>query len=317
MRDLLIDTDTASDDAVALILALKTPGITVRAITTVAGNVNLDQGTRNACFVAELRGSDVPVHAGVAKPLLRAAEDATWFHGNDGLGDRGFVAKSRKSSGRHAVDVIIELSHQHAGLTLVTLGPLTNIATALLRDPSLATRVGRCVIMGGNPCCVGNVTPAAEYNIWCDPEAAEIVFRSGMPIDLVGWQLSRDDAVWTAADIAAVRKIDTPLAHFAVDCNAVAADAYKLQTGQTGIALPDVVAMAIAIDPSIVTHATSHRVQVECVSSLTRGQTIVDQLNGTADPRLAADWRQAGPAMRVIWSIDIARYKAVLLDAMR
>jgi purine nucleosidase len=317
MRDFLIDTDTASDDAVALKLALRTPGIAVRAITTVAGNVNLDQGTRNACFVAELCDSDVPVHSGVARPLLRAAEDATWFHGRDGLGDRGFVPKTRKPTGRHAVDAILNLSHQHPGLTLVTLGPLTNIATALLRDPSLAKRVGRCVIMGGNPCCVGNVTPAAEYNMWCDPEAAEIVFRSGLPIDLVGWQLSRDDAVWNEADIAAVRKIDTPLAHFAVDCNTVAADAYKLQTGQTGIALPDAVAMAIAVDPSIVTHTTSHRVQVECGSSLTRGQTIVDQLNGSTDPRLAPDWQHAGPPMRLVWSIDIARYKAMLIDALR
>src|SRR5688572_8821638 len=291
MRDFVIDTDTASDDAVALILALRTPGIRVRGITTVAGNVGLAQATRNACYVLERCGCEVPVHPGLERPLVRAAENATWFHGRDGLGDRGFAPKHRKPSATHAVDAMIELSHQHPGLTLVTLGPLTNIATALLRDPSLATRVGRCAIMGGNPCCVGNVTPAAEYNIWCDPEAAEIVFRSGLPIDLVGWQLSRDDAVWTAADIAAVRKIDTPLAHFAVDCNAVAADAYKLQTGQTGIALPDAVAMAIAIDPSIVTHATSHRVQVECGSSLSRGNTIVDQLNGSIDPRLAADWQ--------------------------
>ena len=317
MADFLIDTDTASDDAVALILALRSPGVTVRGVTVVAGNVNLQQATRNACHVAELCGHDAPVHAGVASPLIRQAEDATWFHGRDGLGDRGFAPSRRTATDMHAVDAMLELSRQHPDLTLVTLGPLSNVAAAVHRDPTFASRIGRCVVMGGNPCCVGNVTPAAEYNIWCDPEAAAIVFRSGMPIDLVGWQLSRDDAVWSVADVAAVRAIDTPLARFAVDCNAVAADAYEKQTGQPGIALPDAVAMAIAIDPSIVTHASSHKVQVECASSLTRGQTVVDQLNSAADPRLAADWSHAGPPMGVIWSIDIARYKAMLLDAVR
>jgi purine nucleosidase len=316
MANLLIDTDTASDDAVALILALQTPTLAVRGITTVAGNVNLDQATRNALLVTELCGRDVPVHAGVARPLLREPEDATWFHGRDGLGDRGFAPTRRTASGQHAVDAILDLSRQFPGLTLVTLGPLTNLATALLRDPSLATRIGRCVIMGGNPCCVGNVTPAAEYNIWCDPEAAEIVFRSGLTIDLVGWQLSRDDAVWNAGDLAQLRDLATPMATFAVDCNTVAADAYQLQTGQPGIALPDAVAMAIAIDPTLIIHATTHAVRVECASPLSRGQTIVDQLNAAADPRLSADWSQAG-RMRVIWSIDVPRYKSMLLRAVQ
>jgi purine nucleosidase len=233
------------------------------------------------------------------------------------LGDRGFAPSRRTASEQHSVDAMLELSRQFPGVTLVTLGPLSNVATALLRDPSLASRVSRCVVMGGNPCCVGNVTPAAEYNIWCDPEAAAIVFRSGMPIDLVGWQLSREDAVWSADDVATVRKLGTPLARFAIDCNAVAADAYQKQTGQPGIALPDAVAMAIAIAPDVVTHATSHKVQVECASTLTRGQTIVDLLNSAGDARLAADWSHAGPAMRVIWSIDVAKYKSMLLDALQ
>jgi purine nucleosidase len=317
MRDFLIDTDTASDDAVALILALRTTGLTVRGITTVAGNVSLEQATRNALLVTELCDTDVPVHAGVNRPMLRQPEDATWFHGRDGLGDRGFAPTRRRATGQHAVDAILELSHRHPGLTVVTLGPLTNLATALLRDPSLVSRVGRCVVMGGNPCCVGNVTPAAEYNIWCDPEAAAIVFRSGLTIDLVGWQLSRDDAVWSAADVGQIRTLNTPLANFAVDCNTVAADAYRLQTGQSGIALPDAVAMAIAINPGLITHATTHAVQVECNSILTRGQTVVDQLNTASDPKIAADWSHAGRPLNVIWSIDVACYKQMLRDAMR
>jgi purine nucleosidase len=110
---------------------------------------------------------------------------------------------------------------------------------ALQRDPSIARRIGRCVVMGGNPCCVGNVTPAAEFNIWCDPEAARIVLRSGMPIELIGWQLCRGEASLNPDDIARIRAIDTPLAHFAIDCNRVAMEANRRQSGEIGIALPD------------------------------------------------------------------------------
>src|SRR5262249_53336408 len=163
----IIDTDTASDDAVALILALRSPEIVVRGIAVVAGNVCVPQALVNAEYVVELCGSQVPVHLGLEKPLIRPAEDATWFHGEDGLGDHGFMSTGTRHSSIHAIDAIIDMARRYPGFTLVTLGPLTNIATALIRYPFLATLVGRCVIMGGNPCCVGNVTPAAEYNIWC------------------------------------------------------------------------------------------------------------------------------------------------------
>ena len=171
----LIDTDTASDDAVALIMALKAPDIRVAAITTVAGNVDVHQATRNALYTAELCGQDVPVYAGAGKPLLREYQDATWFHGRDGLGDHDFPAPRNSAQKLHAVDAIIDTIETHAGLTLVTLGPLTNIALALAKQPNIAEKVSRCVVMGGAPCCEGNVTPAAEYNIWVDPEAARCV----------------------------------------------------------------------------------------------------------------------------------------------
>ena len=178
MRNFLIDTDTASDDAVAIIMALAAPDVRVLGLTTVAGNVGLEQATRNALLTAEICNSDVPVFAGAAEPLTRAHEHAHWFHGADGLGDHGYPAPKRKPEREHAVDAILRLADAEPGLTLVTLGPLTNIALALARDPSLAGRIGRCVVMGGAPCCEGNVTPAAEYNIWVDPEAARTVFRS-------------------------------------------------------------------------------------------------------------------------------------------
>src|SRR5580658_8932868 len=123
---MLIDTDTASDDAVTLIMALRSPRVRVLAITTVAGNVPVDQATRNALYTAELCGSDVPVFAGSEKPLARSLSTATWFHGKDGLGDHGYPAARRKAEKQYAVDAILDAIKRHPGLTLVTLGPLTN-----------------------------------------------------------------------------------------------------------------------------------------------------------------------------------------------
>ena len=165
MRAFLIDTDTASDDAVAILMALAAPDVRVLGLTTVAGNVGLEQATRNALYTLEVAGSDVPVFPGAAAPLIRRHEDAHWFHGHDGFGDRGYPAPQRAAEREPAVEALLRLAHQHPGLTLVTLGPLTNVALALARDPAFAKKIGRCVVMGGAPCCEGNVTPAAEYNI--------------------------------------------------------------------------------------------------------------------------------------------------------
>ena len=140
-RTFLIDTDTASDDAVALIMALRAPDVRVAAITVVAGNVPIEQATRNALYTVELCGANAPVYAGTAKPLLRPYESATWFHGRDGLGDHNYPAPKSAPQPKHAVDAIIETIEAKPGLVLVTLGPLTNLALALSRKPSLAKQV--------------------------------------------------------------------------------------------------------------------------------------------------------------------------------
>jgi len=204
-RALLIDTDTASDDAVALIMALRFPEVRVVAITTVAGNVGVQQATRNALYTVELCRANVPVYAGAEKPLLRAHQSATWFHGRDGFGDHNYPPPHQSPGKLHAVEAIIEVIEANPGVVLVTLAPLTNLALALAKKPSIAAKVGRCVVMGGAPCCEGNVTPAAEYNIWVDPEAARTVLLSGLPLELIGWQLSRGDAVLHKDDIAHIQ----------------------------------------------------------------------------------------------------------------
>ena len=316
MRIFLIDTDTASDDAVALIMALRHPDVRVTAITVVAGNVPLAQATRNALYTAELCGSDVPIFAGADRPLVREPSHAEWFHGRDGLGDQNYPPPKRQAESKHAIDAIVETVHENPGLTLVTLGPLTNIALALSRDRAIAAKIARCVIMGGNPCCEGNVTPAAEYNIWCDPEAARTVLHSGIPsIDLVGWQLCRGEANLREKEIAHVLSLGTPLAKFAIDCNRTAMAANRAQSGEIGIALPDPVAMAIALDPTICTSSSKHHAEIECASELTRGQTVVDRLNLSDDARNRGVWstfRHRPRNVNICWSIDIARWKELL-----
>jgi purine nucleosidase len=319
-RTFLIDTDTASDDAVALIMALCAPDVRVAAITTVAGNVNVQQATRNALYTAELCNADVPVYAGAEKPLLRTYTNATWFHGRDGLGDHDYPAPDRSAEGTHAVDAIIDTTEANPGLVLVTLGPLTNVALALAKRPSIAGRVSRCVVMGGAPCCEGNVTPAAEYNIWVDPEAARIVMLSGLPIELIGWQLARAEAVVHESDIELIQGLGNKLARFAIECNSHARHAYKIQTGEDGICLPDPVAMCIALDPSVGTEWSEHYVEVETQCDLTRGMTVVDRLNVAGDERNRAVWGQALQANRkikVCWKIDTLKWKGALLAALR
>jgi len=319
-RAFLIDTDTASDDAVALLMALRAPDVHVVAITTVAGNVDVQQSTRNALYTVELCGADVPVYAGADKPLERVYENATWFHGRDGLGEHGYPPP-RKSPGKlHAADAIIDAVEANPGLVLITLAPLTNVALALAKRPDIAKKVSRCVVMGGAPCCEGNVTPAAEYNIWVDPEAARIVLRSGLPVELVGWQTSRGDAVLNEADIANILGFNNALAHFAIECNSHARHAYKVQTGEDGISLPDPVAMTIALDPTVGTQWSDHYVDVEIQSELTRGMTVVDRLNVAADGRNQVVWApvlQKGKKTKVCWTIDTSRWKQALFKALQ
>ena len=201
-------------------MALRSAGTRVLAITTVAGNVPVQQATGMRSTRAELCRAE---HAGLSrrrKAVSPSLSTAEWFHGLDGLGDHGYQPPRRSAEKQHAVEAIIEIIRANPGLTVVTLGPLTNIALALTQAPDIAHQVGRCVVMGGAPCCEGNVTPAAEYNMWVDPEAARMVLRSGLPVELVGWQLCRGPAVLAPADIEHINRIGTELARLPLSATA-------------------------------------------------------------------------------------------------
>jgi purine nucleosidase len=308
MRRFFIDTDTASDDAVALVMALQCPDVAVEGISVVSGNVPLAQGSRNARLTVELCGRDTPVHEGCDRPLRREPAHAEAFHGPDGLGGVSVPEPRRPPASRDAVAEILRVFGGSPGeITLVTLGPLTNVAAALQREPRLAARVRQCYVMGGAACTVGNVTPAAEYNVWCDPEAARIVFRSGMRILMVGWEHCRGAANLDDAEIEQVLGFGTERARFAIECNRTALKANREGLGDPGLPLPDPVTMAIALDPSVCTRRSAHHVDVSCDDELTRGMTVVDQLGVTGHL----------PNVDVCWEIDVARWKETLYRALR
>jgi len=259
------------------------------------------------------------VHLGAAAPLTRRWLDAHWFHGRDGLGDRNYPAPRRAPEREHAVDALIRHAAAEPGLTLVTLGPLTNIALALALEAGIERNVGRCVVMGGAPCCEGNATPAAEYNIWVDPEAARRVFRSKLPIEMVGWHVSRGPSVLSDDEVAELLALGTAKARFAVECNGRAREAYFVQTGERGLSLADPTAMAVALDRSVGLSWSRHLVEIETQSELTRGMTIVDRLNVAHDENNRAAWADAlaaGVMADICWTFDAPAYKAMLKRAL-
>ena len=282
-RAFLIDTDTASDDAVALWMALRDPSVEVLAITVVAGNVPLDQAVQNALFTVEQAGvGAVPVHVGAATPLERPLFTAQFVHGQDGMGDIGLPLAGRTPAAGDAVDVLVDtiLTHPPGTITLVTLGPLTNVARAFQRDPTVATRLDSLVIMGGTADAVGNVSAVAEFNVFVDPEAAAIVFASSAPITMVGWDVSRTYAVIDRAAADDLRAVG-PLGTLAIDINAKVEAFATHETQLAGFDLPDPIAMAVALDRSIATRIERRNVVVETRGDYTAGQTVVDRLDLT------------------------------------
>ncbi len=303
-----IDTDTASDDAVALVIALRHPDIDVVGISVVAGNVPLDMAVQNALYTRELCARpDVPIHVGEATPLAIPLETAQNVHGGDGMGDVGLPLSGRTADGDDAVAAVLQASNDHAGrLTLVTLGPLTNIARALERDPSLPERIPRTVVMGAVADHVGNVTPVAEFNMWADPHAVHAVLSSGLALEFVGWDISRHFAV-VGPDLAAeLRSIGNPIAEFCIDIQRVVAAFCATETKLAGFDLPDPIAMAYAIDPLVATEVRHLNLRVETESALTRGMVVMDVLGFTGGE----------PNARVVTSADRHRFIEMLRAAL-
>ncbi|MFM8279882.1 MAG: nucleoside hydrolase [Candidatus Limnocylindrus sp.] len=297
-RRIWIDTDTASDDAVAIVMALKHPNTEVVGMSIVIGNVPVEMGVQNALYTAELCDVRVPVHAGAAAPLVRPFATAQHVHGADGMGSIGLPLTGRVATSNDAVHALIDAFRSEKGeLELVALGPLTNLALALRIEPRLAQWVKRCVVMGGTGVLPGNITPLSEFNWWVDPEAVHIVLESGMNVEMVGWDVSVADAVIEDPLAAEIRAL-SPLGAFCVDIQKVLRIFCEESSKLKGFDWPDPIAMAVALEPDIASREAHRRVEVSLGQGHERGQTIVDHLGNT----------KRTPNCRVVYRVDRERF---------
>ncbi len=314
-----IDTDTASDDAVALLMALEWDDVEVLGISIVSGNMSVEQGSINARYTVELCQKNVPVYVGADKPLVKKREHADWFHGPDGMGNMNYPPPKLQETNEDFIEVLNKhIIENPDEITLVTLGPLTNIANFIKKYPESFLKLKNIVIMGGASNTVGNVTPAAEYNIWCDPEAADIVFKSKHhDIAMVGWELCRGEANLTEEEMELAYSFKTEKANFTIDCNKHALDSSQNWLGDPGLGLPDPVAMAVALNPDVTKKASRHNVQV-VIDGPARGMTIVDQLHvGESEPHIDEYWSHTKKNINVIWEIDSSEWKETLYKTIR
>jgi len=274
-RDIIIDCDVGVDDALAIMLALGSKELKIRAITAVCGNAEVEKTSENALSVLEAFGrGEIPVARGHSKPLRRELYTAGYVHGTDGLGDSKLPKSSLKLDPRHAVDLIIEEAERGA-LHLVCLGPLTNLASALAKAPHIVEIMEDVTIMGGafglTPYGIGNVTPVSEFNAYVDPEAAKAVFSSGLKLTVVGLDVTTDPtSVLTRDKYEELVKIPSRGAKFAKRISE------NLITSWGSFSLHDPMAVAYLVDPTLLT-VREYPVDVETEGTIARGQAVADR----------------------------------------
>jgi len=303
---IILDVDPGHDDAVAILMAAASPVLDLRAITCVAGNAPLADTQRNAravLTVARLTG--VPVAAGMDRPLVRPLVTAADVHGASGLDGPAMPAPTVELDPRHAVDLIIEMvMASPAPLTLVPTGPLTNVAMALRREPRLKERLARIVSMGGSV-AEGNVTPSAEFNIYVDPEAAHVVYTSGVPITMVGLDVTHK-ALVGAPEKDLIRALGSPVASLVADLLDFFGHHHRERYGWDAVPLHDPCCVAELIRPGLITTKPMF-VAIETASELTLGRTVCDVWGVTKQP----------PNADVGLHIDRQGFLDVLMDCLR
>jgi purine nucleosidase len=302
---LLIDTDPGVDDALAILMAHAHADVV--GLSIAAGNVGLSHTVRNARTLVDLLAATTPVFAGCPSPLVRAPEeDAAFVHGSDGFGDVGFPEPRATASDEHAALALLRLTRERPGeLTLVALGPLTNLALALRLDPSLPERVARLVVMGGAVTGQGNTGKVpAEFNIGFDPEAAHVVFEAFPQFDLVDWEATLRHALddtefdrWLAAGDRRARFFGQVFG---------TARAFNAARERQGVIAADALAMAVAIDPGMIVRSEQRHVAIELDGRLTRGATVVDWTGRLGRPANA----------RIVLEVDQARFAALVRSAL-
>ena len=285
MIKILLDTDTAGDDTTAMLLAMKSSRATLEAVTINCGNVSFDQEVENALYTIEVGGKSgkIPVYPGARHPLLRDWETAERVHGDDGMGNSRFPKAKQRPETKNAVDAILELVNSEPGeITLVEIAPMTNLALAIRKDPSISKKVKHLYFMGGTNQYLGNVTPAAEFNIWVDPDAAAKVLASGMKITIVPLDVTHR-VLSTAARVARLDRLGNRCAPYAARLIRAFDRPRVARYGRRGRALHDPSAVAYLIAPELF-RGREVSVMVETESELARGMTIVDWWGVTGRP---------------------------------
>lgn len=319
-RPVIIDTDPGTDDAMAILLALTAPELDVRAFTVVGGNVTQDQALDNALRIVSLANRcDVPIARGAARPLAQRLITAEFVHGRNGLGDIELAPSRCKADGRFAPDLIIEMVRAMPGrITLVPVGPLTNIALAVLKDPGIVPLVKEVVIMGGS-ITEGNVTAAAEANVYNDPEAAQVVFHAGWKVTMVGLDVTHKTN-FGRPHLERLAKTHGTLNDFATRVMTFLV-ALSAKFGAEGTPMHDPLAMGVAIDPSFV--KTRHmRVEVETRGEFTRGATVGNRNNAVEHNELQGDrYVMTGidrvePNAHVAVEADAERFLSFFIDRL-
>lgn len=316
---LIIDTDTAGDDVFSLMIALTRPGVSVEAITIAHGNVGFAQHAENALATLEVcgRAGEVPVYLGAERPLSRSPLAATYVFGADGMSDAGFPRPAQRPAPGEAADQIVRRIMDAPGeITLVAQAPLTNLALAVMMEPRIAGACRHLWIMGGTDNGVGNVTPAAEYNLYVDPEAAKIVLAAGFDVSIVTWTETLRDGLFTLEQLADLAALDTPRSRFFTTVNrASLAFAQKTQ-GLGGSLHPDALTCALALDEALILDSDRCVVDVETRGELTRGYLSVSH-SILPDAELAdPDLPRREPNARVIKAADRAGFFAAMKAAL-
>ena len=300
MKKVIIDADTGSDDAVALLMAYRNLAKeNILGVTLVSGNVPLDQAVLNTIYVNELCEVDIPIYKGANKPLNREylevfdSETATnialsytnestsaqHVHGIDGLGDIGLTPINKEVESKTAAEFYKEVLENETDLEIVTLGPLTNIANMIEKNKENLDSIKHIYIMGGSSNALGNVTKFAEYNFWVDPEAADIVLNAGIPTTMIGWDPSLYDAMIDINKINEIESLNTKFSKFTNDIQVVLREMMKELLNQDAYDLPDPLAMSVFLDETIISQSAEANVRVDVRDGMTRGGCVIDYMN--------------------------------------